>query len=93
MAFEKNHQLSKGRPKGSKGKANQQIKDAFKLLIENNLESLQKDLDSLESKDRLKMIIDLSSFVVPKMRSVEANVETTNFINDFNIRELYNSDE
>ncbi|APY11308.1 hypothetical protein BWZ22_08665 [Seonamhaeicola sp. S2-3] len=46
-------------------------RECFKNLIENNLERLQDDLNSLEPKDRLKIIISLSAFVLPKLNAVD----------------------
>ena len=93
MPFEPNNKLSKGRPKGSSNKNSIAIKDAYKQLIENNLDKLQDDLDALDPKDRLKMIIDLSSYVIPKQRAVENKVELENKLINFDIRELYNRED
>jgi len=64
-----------GRTTGNK--SNTRIKESFAELVENNLDRLQSDLDQLESKDRLRFIIDLAAYVVPKMRSVETSNEIT----------------
>ncbi len=84
MAFKKGNKLG-GRTPGAKGKANQQIKESFKLLIENNLDTLQNDLESLAPKDRIKMIIDLASYVVPKLKSIDAVVEAEQQMNVLNL--------
>ena len=60
-----------GRPKGSANKATSKVRVAFTQLVENNIEKMQKDLDSLEPKDRLKLILDLASFIIPKLKNVE----------------------
>ena len=74
-----------GRKAGSLNRATKDIRDAFTLLIENNIDTLQKDLDSLEPKERVKLLLDMANFVVPKLRSVELknDVEETITI-DFN---------
>ena len=36
---------------------------------------MQKDLDSLEPKDRLKILLELASYTTPKMRSVDIQNE------------------
>jgi hypothetical protein len=74
MAFEKGNKLG-GRTPGAVGKSNAKTKEFFALLLENNLSKLQSDIDALEPKDRLKILIDLAGFVVPKMKSVENNIE------------------
>ena len=70
-----------GRPPGATNKNTKEIREAFKKLIELNLEQMQKDLKELEPRDRLKMIIDLSSFILPKMKQTDMNIETDK---DFN---------
>ena len=74
-----------GRKAGSLNRATKDIRDAFSLLIENNIDTLQKDLDSLEPKERVKLLLDMAQFVVPKLRSVDlkSDVEETITI-DFN---------
>lgn len=62
-----------GRKSSRKGVSNRstaETREAFSILLSNNLERLQQDLDSLEPKDRLKIILDLARFVVPQLQSV-----------------------
>jgi hypothetical protein len=73
-----------GRKAGSLNRATKDIRDAFSLLIQNNIDTLQKDLDSLEPKERVKLLLDMAQFVVPKLRSVdlktdEEEIVTINF--------------
>jgi hypothetical protein len=85
--FKKGQTKKGGRKAGTPNKANQQIKESFKLLIENNLNTLQNDLDSLAPKDRLRMIIDLSAYVIPKLKSIDAVVEAEQQMNILNLGE------
>ena len=71
MGFEKGNTYGKGRIRGSKNNATKDIKEAFKTLVENNLETLQEDLDTLDPKDRLRFILDLAGFVIPKMKATQ----------------------
>ena len=74
-----------GRKAGSLNRATKDIRDAFTLLIENNIDTLQKDLDSLEPKERVKLLLDMAQFVVPKMKSVDLKADKTETITiDFN---------
>jgi hypothetical protein len=74
-----------GRKAGSLNRATKDIRDAFSLLIENNIDTLQKDLDSLEPKERVKLLLDMAQFVVPKMKSVDLKADKTETITiDFN---------
>ena len=47
MKFEKGNKLGKGRPKGSANKSSDKIRDAFALLLEDNLEQIKKDFEEL----------------------------------------------
>jgi len=76
---------NKGRPKGSVNKSSNEIREAFQLLLSNNLEKIQDDLNELEAKDRIKLLLDLASFIIPKMKSVDLKEEKTETITiDFN---------
>lgn len=67
-----------GRQKGVTNKKGAlQIRDAFQLLVENNLESLQADLLILKPVDRVKFIIELSKFCLPTLKSVDFQGEVT----------------
>ena len=80
MKFQKGNNLG-GRTPGAKNKTTETIRNAFNELLENNLSTLQKDLDSLEPKDRLKFIIDLSAFVIPKLKATEIVLGESRTIN------------
>lgn len=71
MPFEAGHNKSTGRPKGSKGKINEKVRSLVSQLVDNNLEGMQKDLDSLTPSQRIKMQIELMKFVIPTCKSVE----------------------
>ncbi len=73
MPFKNNHKLSTGRPKGSKNNASQNVRENFQKLVENNLEQLQKDIDVLEPYERIKVILQMSKFVLPQLRAIEIN--------------------
>lgn len=72
--FQKGNTFGQGRARGSKNKSSFKVKNAIQKLIDDNIDVVQYDLDQLEPKDRLKIMLDLMSFVVPKMKSIEANV-------------------
>lgn len=74
MAF-KNKQLASkagklSTRKGVPNKTTQQVREAFQMLINSNIEQMQSDIDALTPKDRLKFIIDLSKFVLPQLQAV-----------------------
>ena len=75
MAFTENRELASragklGTRKGVQNRTTQQVRKAFQLLVENNLPKMQKDLDSLEPKDRIKFILDMAKFILPQLQSI-----------------------
>ena len=96
MAFENNKELASragklSTRKGVQNRTTQQVRKAFQLLIDDNLEQMQNDLDALQPKDRLRFIIDLSKFILPQLQAVsiddlrdkdEFRVITINLKND-----------
>ncbi|MEX2336369.1 MAG: hypothetical protein WD555_03760 [Fulvivirga sp.] len=64
--FEKGN---KGRPKGSKNKFKAEMRERIQTLFDDNCETIQKDLDGLDSKDRLKFLTDLFPYLVPKLQA------------------------
>ena len=75
---------NEGRPKGSVNKSSNEIREAFQLLLSNNLEKIQDDLNELEPRDRIKLLLDLASFIIPKMKSVDLKDQTETITIDFN---------
>jgi hypothetical protein len=64
---------NEGRPKGSVNKSSNEIREAFQMLLEDNLPTLKRDISSLEPKERVKFMLDLATFIIPKMKSVQVN--------------------
>ena len=74
-----------GRKAGSLNRATKDIRDAFSLLIENNIDTLQEDLNGLEPKQRVKLLLDMAQFVVPKLRNVDLKTDEKEIVTiDFN---------
>jgi hypothetical protein len=70
-----------GRTKGAVNKTTTEIREHYLNLVSNNLEQLDNDLKSLEPLQRLKMIIELSKFVVPTLKATELTTDKENGFN------------
>ncbi|WP_417237375.1 hypothetical protein [Bizionia paragorgiae] len=60
-----------GRKKGTPNKTTEQVKQAFRLLVEENLEQLRDDIAGLEPKDRIKCVVDIAKFILPTLKNTE----------------------
>ena len=77
----------KGRPLGVPNKITANLKDRVNLLIENNFDKLQLDLDTIDPKDRLSIMLKLMEYVLPKQK--ETKIDFSN-LSDTEIDELIN---
>ena len=77
MGFEKGNKIGSGRPKGSKNKTTEEIKEAFQLLLSSCLPQLISDVNDMEAKDRANFLLKLSDKILPSLKSVDAIVEST----------------
>lgn len=59
-----------GRPKGAKNKATANLMCFINSLIKDNLERLQEDLELLKPKERVKVIVSLLNYVLPKQQAI-----------------------
>ena len=80
MKFSSDNQpQNNGRPKGSKNKITEDIREKFEMLVNNNLEQLDDDLKSMKPRDRVRAIIELSRFVLPTLKSTSIEETNSNF--------------
>jgi len=77
MAFEQGNRIGPGRKPGSLNKNTISIKSNFQKLVEDNIEQLDADLKALSPRDRIKAIIELSKFIIPTLKQIDAEVNTT----------------
>ena len=68
MAFEKGNKLG-GRKPGSKNKVTLEAKEIINNILTDNLVNVQKDLDTLEPKERLEILLKLAKFVIPELKA------------------------
>jgi len=66
-----------GRKKGSLNKTTSEIREHYKNLIDSNLCILESDIKDLEPLQRLKIIIELSKFVVPTLKATDLNLNNS----------------
>jgi hypothetical protein len=64
-----------GRTKGTPNKTTNEIREKYKNLISETLEQLSDDIKTLDPKDRLKVIIELSKFVIPTLKATELTTD------------------
>jgi hypothetical protein len=92
MAFTQGNNLGRGRKQGSINKTTLSIKENYQKLIENNIDLLDADLKALSPRARIKAIIELSKFIIPTLKQVDAEVNTTtdiSWIDAYTEEELY----
>ena len=70
---------SGGRKPGTPNNITTEVKEHFGQLLQGNLEGLQKDIDSLEPKDRIKVILAISRFILPTVKAIEIEQIQSNF--------------
>jgi hypothetical protein len=75
MAAPKGQEKKGGRAKGTPNKENKSIRDAFQLLVENNIEKLQADFYALKEVERIKYTIELAKFCLPTLKAIEMQGE------------------
>ena len=77
MPFKPGHNLSKGRPKGASNKSTETIKRNISMLLENNINTVQSDLDEMQPRDRVNALLQFMKFVVPTQEAVELDTRTS----------------
>lgn len=72
--FEKGNKLGKGRPKGSKNKTPNEIREAYKNFVSDNIPQFQEWLERVAQSNpakALELIVNISEFFMPKMNRTE----------------------
>ena len=65
-----------GRKKGTPNKITTDLKTWLSGLLDNNRQQFEKDLKKLEPHQRISVMEKLLSYAIPKMQSVEAQIDT-----------------
>lgn len=69
--FEKGHTKIGGRPAGTPNKTTEQLRGFWQLLLEENEGRIKKELSTLEGKDFLNAIFQMTEYVLPKLQRTE----------------------
>ena len=91
MPFEKGKDKTGGRTKGTLNNSSTKVRESFTTLLEDNLEQLKEDFKELDPKDRIKLFLDLSKYVIPQLKQTDISLDAKHTINDFDITKLYDS--
>jgi hypothetical protein len=63
-----------GREKGTPNKMTAELRAKFEKLLDDNLESIQTDLDRMQPRFRVHYIIELAKFCVPTLKAQEIDL-------------------
>jgi|TARA_R100000081_G_C4820055_1_gene178930 hypothetical protein len=79
MPFEKGNQLA-GSRKGVPNKTTAEIRNAFQMLVEDNLDNMKVWLSDVAAEDperALEIILKMSEYIVPKLSRTEVKADIT----------------
>ncbi len=68
-----------GRSEGTPNKITTDIREHFTNLIQINLDTLQNDIKTLKPIDRIKVLIELSKFVIPVLKAIDIQRSENDF--------------
>ena len=64
-----------GRPKGSANKNTSKVRDAYTELLEDNLQQLKEDFKDLDPKDRIKLFLEMTKYIIPQLKASELKLD------------------
>ena len=71
MPFKEGNNMGRGRPKGASNKSTETIKRSISMLLENNIDTVQSDLDEMQPRDRVNALLQFMKFVIPTQKAIE----------------------
>lgn len=77
-----------GRPKGVRNRETEMIRGFLEKLVTDNQETIKIDFESLRPIQRIRLIIDLLPYVVPKLQATSLELDL-NSLPDEAIDKLY----
>jgi len=79
--FQKGHKLAKGRGKGNVNVVTKDIREAFKNLVEANIDNMTdwlKRIASTNPERALSLMIEMSEFTIPKLQRQQLDLGNEN---------------
>lgn len=64
-----------GRVLGTPNKITKDLRNILKEVISKELESITENLDKLEPKDRMEVLLKLMGYCMPKLQTLEASYD------------------
>tara|TARA_B110000090_G_scaffold81644_1_gene92855 strand:+ start:102 stop:392 length:291 start_codon:yes stop_codon:yes gene_type:complete len=77
MGFEKGNKYGQGRPLKSKNIVTNAVRELFERVITEDSEGIFEDLKKLSPFQRVKIKVELSKYILPTLKSVDAQVTNT----------------
>lgn len=87
MPFEKGREKTGGRKAGTPNKATTDLKSKISALVDEQFETIQTDLESLDPKERVTAYLKFLEYVLPKQREQKIDLST---LTDEQIDDLLN---
>ncbi len=82
MSRQKGSKKYGGRKKGTPNKTTQETRQWLKMFLDANQEQIEKDFMALEPHQRLQIFERLLQYTLPKMQSVNANIDLNTLSED-----------
>jgi hypothetical protein len=87
MKFEQGHPKYAGRAKGTPNKSTTNLKSSILSIVEKSFETIEDDLQDMETKEKVGFVLKLIEYVLPKQRETKIDF---NSLSDEEIDELIN---
>ncbi len=79
MPFKKNdNRINRnGRPRGAKNKIPYDLREKINDFLNDNFETIKKDFEKLNERDKVKFYIDLLNYSLPKFQNIDFKNDLT----------------
>lgn len=67
--FAEGNTMGKGRPAGSKNKANDRIKRFFSQFIEDHLQDLNDSFGELRPREKFSVLLEMAKYILPTLKA------------------------